>query len=68
MNSSLPGLFASPLLSLDDFINQYNNVITSILYMYIHAPVKTKTVTVRPAAPWYSEEINNLKRFRRKLE
>ena len=47
-------------------ITQYNDVLSSILD--IHAPVKTKTVTLRPAAPWYSMEINNLKKHRRRLE
>ena len=65
-NSSLPRLFAAPVPCLDDLIIQYNNVLSSILD--IHAPVKTKTVTLRPAAPWYSEEINNLKKHRRRLE
>ena len=34
----------------------------------IHVPVRTKTVTLRPAAAWYSEEINSLKKHRRRLE
>ena len=66
MNSSLPDLFASSSSSLDYLIDQYNKVLISILEA--HAPQQTKTVTLRPAAPWYSEEINNLKRSRRKLE
>ena len=65
-NSSLSSLFATPLPCLDDLISQYNDVLSSILD--IHAPVKTKTITLRPAAPWYSEEINNLKKDRRRLE
>ena len=36
-------------------------VVSSILD--IHAPVKKKkNVTLRPAAPWYSMEIKNLKK------
>ena len=66
MNSSLPDLFASSSSSLDYLIDQYNKVLISILEA--HAPLQTKTVALRPAAPWYSEEINNLKRSRRKLE
>ena len=66
MNSSLPDLFASSSSSLDYLIDQYNRVLTTILET--HAPLQKKLVTLRPAAPWYSEEINNLKRSRRKLE
>ena len=33
-----------------------------------HAPLKTKTVTVRPQVPWYSEEICEAKRARRRAE
>ena len=66
LNSSLPSLFAAPLPCHDDLIIQYNDVLSSILD--IHAPVRTKTVTLRPAAAWYSEEINSLKKHRRRLE
>ena len=33
-----------------------------------HAPLKTKTVTVRPQGPWHSEEIREAKRVRRRAE
>ena len=33
-----------------------------------HAPLKTKTVTVRPKVPWYSEEIREAKRVRSRVE
>ena len=33
-----------------------------------HAPLKTKTVTVRPQVPWYSQEIREAKRARRRAE
>ena len=63
LNSGLPDFFASPSSSWDDLIDHYNNFLTSI--PEAHAPLKTKTVTLRPSAPWYSEEI---KRSLRKLE
>ena len=50
LNSSLPSLFAAPLSGLDNLIIQYNDVLSSILD--IHAPLRTKTVTLRPAAAW----------------
>ena len=33
-----------------------------------HAPIKKRIVTIRPSAPWYSEEIKLEKRKRRKLD
>jgi len=33
-----------------------------------HAPTKQHIITVRPSAPWYSTEIAQNKRIRRKLE
>ncbi|XP_071477944.1 hyalin-like, partial [Diadema antillarum] len=33
-----------------------------------HAPVKTVTVTVRPNAPWFSDEIRDARRRRRRAE
>ena len=36
--------------------------------MDVHAPLKTRFVTSRPSAPWYSEEIAAEKRKRRTLE
>ena len=66
LNSNLPSLFAEPLPCLDTLITQYNDVLSSILD--IHALLGTKTVTLRPAAAWYSEEISSLKKHRRRLE
>ena len=66
LNASLPSFFAAPLPCLDDLIIQYNDILSSILD--IHAPVRTKTVTLRPAAAWYSVEINSLKKHRRRFE
>ena len=33
-----------------------------------HAPLKSHMVTIRPAAPWFSEEIKLERRVRRRLE
>ena len=33
-----------------------------------HAPLKNKTVKVRPAVPWYNDEIKAAKRLRSKAE
>ena len=45
---------------------QYDNVLRSLLDR--HAPIKQRVVTVRPSAPWYSSEIAQNQRIRRKLE
>ena len=34
----------------------------------MHAPLITRTVTLRPHAPWYNEELRDAKRLRRQLE
>ena len=51
---------------LHDLIIQYNDFLSSILG--IRNPLKTKTVNLRPAAPWYSEEINDSKKYPGRLE
>ncbi|XP_011677291.2 uncharacterized protein LOC105444571 [Strongylocentrotus purpuratus] len=33
-----------------------------------HAPLKRKNITVRPSAPWYTEELREAKRIRRQAE
>ena len=47
-------------------INQYNSNLARILEN--HAPLVTREIIIRPAAPWYTEEIKSGKRIRRKLE
>ena len=44
----------------------YQNVLSTLLDTY--APVKTKTVTLRPATPWYTPEIQEQKIRKRRLE
>ena len=51
---------------LDTLVDQYDTVLRSILDK--HAPLKQRLVTVRPAAPWYTAEVTDEKRKRRRLE
>jgi len=49
----------SPLLreqavELNALVDQYDNVLQSLLGLY--APLKQQTVTLRPHAPWYKPE------------
>ena len=51
---------------LDCLVNRFNCVLRSLLDT--HAPLKTKFIVMRPAAPWFSQEIMTQKRVRRRLE
>ena len=64
-------LFNSSLLlhppeDLHQLVSLYNSVLAAILNK--HAPVRRRVITIRPAAPWYTEEIKSEKRIRRRLE
>ena len=51
--------------NLSDFVNKYNSTLKSLLDTY--APLRTKTITLRPTASWYNDEIRSVKRRRRAL-
>ena len=53
-------------MTISELVDLYNNELSSLLEQ--RAPLKKKIVTLRPAAPWYSEEIRKEKSKRRKLE
>ena len=59
-------LAITPAKDLSAFINHYNTTLQDILKK--HAPDKTKVVTLRASAPWYSDKIDAGKKLRRKLE
>ena len=46
-------------------LHLYNSELSSVLDK--HAPLKSCMVTIRPAAPWFSEEIKLERRVRRRL-
>jgi len=48
-------LIMEPSSDLDVLVDQYDNVLRSLLDR--HAPTKQRIITVRPSAPWYSTEI-----------
>ena len=62
-NSSL---YLSPRAVLSELCDQYDEVLSSILDD--HAPLLTKTVIQRPAAPWYNKDIAVQKSKRRQFE
>ena len=59
-------LYNSPSQEITELCDQYDSVLLSILDK--HAPLRTKIITLRPNAPWYSEEIRKQKSTCRKLE
>ena len=65
-NLSNSCLVLDPADDLEALVRQYNVTLRSMLDT--HAPLKTRTVTVRPYSPWFTEEIAIEKRKRRALE
>ncbi len=59
-------IFTEPQTTVDNLVLQYNTVLSSLVDR--HAPLKIKTITIRPSAEWYTEEIDEAKRVRRRLE
>ncbi len=59
-------LVSSPADDTSSLVDKYNSVLSHLLDQ--HAPQKTKLVTVRPKAPWYSETLHETKREKRRLE
>ena len=71
MESFCEDILTSPLLQdqaveLSALVGQYDNVLRSLLDLY--APLKRRTVTLRPSAPWYKPEVVVQKNIRRRLE
>ena len=59
-------LISHPPNQLDDLVALYDSELSGIFNR--HVPIKKRTVTIRPAAPWYSEELKSEKREKRRLE
>ena len=53
-------------MDISQSVDLYNSELRSILDF--HTPLSTHTVTVRPAAPWYSNEIKTKEGKKRQLE
>ena len=63
LSSELLSTNSSDLTSL---CSRYDDVISAIVDK--HAPLVTKTITVRPNSPWYTDDIGVEKSTRRRLE
>lgn len=59
-------LVIDPSSDVDHLVQQYDTLLRSI--MDKHAPVKRGVVTIRPAAPWYTNKVYVEKRKRQRLE
>ena len=53
-------LIIDPPNELDDLVALYDSELSGIFNR--HVPIKKRTITIRPAAPWYSEELKSEKR------
>ena len=51
---------------VDSAVSEYENVLSLLLNK--HAPVKQRTIIIRPRAPWYNADITDAKQIQRKLE
>ena len=51
---------------MESAVTEYNDKLRSVADEL--APAKERTVTVRPDCPWYTAELADLKRERRRLE
>ncbi len=63
-------LYDSEILSVESDVNRevdnFNSAVSQVLDR--HAPSDTRTCKIRPRFPWYSPEISEARRERRKLE
>lgn len=51
---------------IEELVSGYTNELSSLIDK--HAPLRTKTITLRPTCPWYTEELHEAKHLKRKLE
>ena len=55
-----------PATALEDLLGSYDKVLTSMLDS--HAPLHTKTITVRPECKWFNNSLGAIKHDLHKLE
>lgn len=59
-------LCQSPPDNLDSLVKCYNSTLSSVLDQ--HAPLRSRTITLRQRAPWFNDDIKKAKREKRKAE
>ena len=71
MDAFKSDIAASPLVTapaddIETLSTQFDDVLGNLLDQ--HAPMNSKSITLRPHAPWYSDAIRDAKRERRRCE
>ena len=71
VNAFCEDIKASPLVNtpadtMDGLVEQYNDTLAGLVDL--HAPKMTKTFSLRPHAPWYTDSLRDAKRHKRRLE
>ena len=59
-------LYTSPATDIDSLIEQYDSVLSNLFDK--HAPIITRSITCRPHAPWFTDEIHKVKQEVRRCE
>ena len=59
-------LMENPCSDLSGLVDQYNSALSTLLD--VHAPLKKKTLIIRPDAPWLDKDILDARKVRRQLE
>ena len=59
-------LCLDPATSAASLLDQYDDTMSALLDK--HAPLQTRTITVRPKVPWFNGDIKMAKQKRRQLE
>lgn len=54
------------LADVNSLLDQYNVVLSELIDK--HAPERSRSITLRPNAPWFNDDLRALKRQRRKFE
>ena len=67
LNSKLHASTLGPLTAdVDALTDQYNNILSDLIDK--HAPERSRSITLRPNAPWYNDDLRLLKRQKRQSE
>ena len=56
-------LVTTPADTVDGLVKQYNTTLTELVDL--HAPERSKTISLRPHAPWYTDSLRDAKRAKK---
>ena len=59
-------LATNPVADLHQFVARYELILSELLDR--HAPMKSRLITLRPNAPWYTDDLREIKVKRRQLK